>query len=95
MMCNNNDSSAEHCAFVLSIVTTETTLANKLVRSLCLTTIKRFARRRLVEMCVGLQSLHLPAFVVCRIAANSEVCAHLRFSLLELWTVVTRVKHFL
>jgi hypothetical protein len=83
----------EHVAFVLSIVPTETTLGDRVLRSLCIDAIRRFARRRLVELCIGLQPLDLPAFVVCRIAKNSEVCAYRRMQLAELWTVVTHIKH--
>jgi hypothetical protein len=94
MNVDTNNERAEHCSFVLSVLSIEATMAVRLLQSICIENIRRFARHRLVELCIGLQPLDLPAFVVCRIAKHSQACEHQRVKLAELWKIATRVKHF-
>lgn len=86
---------AEHCAFVPGLLLAESSMATRSLLDICNDNIARFARQRLVELCIGLQPLRLPAFLVCRIAKNSQVCQYRRLSLSELWRIAVHVKHFL
>jgi hypothetical protein len=86
---------AKHCSFVLNLLRLESPMATRSLVEICNENIARFARQRLIELCIGLQPLRLPAFLVCRIAKNSEVCMYRRLKLAELWKIATRVKHFL
>lgn len=49
---------------------------------------------RAFELCIGLQSLELPALVTCEIVAKSFGRRELLLKFHLLWTIVTLVKHF-
>jgi hypothetical protein len=49
---------------------------------------------RSFEVCVGLQSMELPALVTCEILAQSFGRQELLLKFHLLWTIATLVKHF-
>jgi hypothetical protein len=49
---------------------------------------------RAAEVCVGLQSLELPALVLCEIAAHAFAPRECLVPFHKVWTIVTMVKHY-
>jgi hypothetical protein len=84
----------EHKAFVLKLFIGQESLAIKYIRDMYTQHMWVFTKGRLFELCVGLQSLELPALVLCRIAKNSSICTHQRVPFHRFWLIVTKIKHW-
>jgi hypothetical protein len=54
----------------------------------------KMMRLRGFQVCVGLQSLRLPALVLCEILANAFAPLESLIAFHRVWAIVTTIKHF-